>query len=66
MKESEELIYISEYLPKMMSEEELKLEIEKLLVDIEPIKKNMGLIMKSLSNNADKKIASKILSNYLK
>lgn len=66
MKESEELTYISEYLPKMMSEADLQSTLNKILETVEPIKKNIGIIMKSLPNNADRGMASKILSGILK
>ena len=65
-KEAEELKYLSVYLPKMLSEDDTKNIIENLLKTIEPIKKNMGQIMKALPKDVDRKMASKLLNNYLK
>lgn len=66
LKEAEELSYIEGYLPKMLDEVETKLVIENILMNIEAVKKNMGLIMKQLPKDVDRKIASKILSSLLK
>ena len=66
MKESEELTYISEYLPKMMSEADLRIVLNQILETVEPVKKNIGMIMKSLPSNADRGMASKILAGILK
>ena len=65
-KELEELKHIEVYLPKMLSEDETKTIIENILTNVEATKKNMGLIMKQLPNEVDKKIASKILNSLLK
>lgn len=69
-KESLELTYLRFYLPRMMSEEETKSEIDNWLKlkNIEPIKKNMGSIMKILKDydNIDMKIASTYLNSILK
>lgn len=65
-KEQEELSYIKVFLPKMMSEDETRDFIEKkILLTIEPVKKNMGIIMKQLPENIDRKIASGILNKIL-
>lgn len=65
-KEQEELSYIKVFLPKMMSEDETRDFIEKkILLTIEPVKKNMGVIMKQLPENIDRKIASSILNKIL-
>lgn len=64
-KETEELSYLKKYLPEVLDESQTKVIIENLLQTIEPIKKNMGLIMKQLPKNIDKKIASGILNNIL-
>ena len=66
LKEAEELTYIEGYLPKMLDEAETKIVIENILMNIEAVKKNMGLIMKQLPKDVDRKIASKILSSLLK
>ena len=66
LKEAEELTYIEGYLPKMLDEAETKIVIENVLMNIEAAKKNMGLIMKQLPKDVDRKIASKILSSLLK
>ena len=65
-KERSELVFLSVYLPKMASEEETKIIIDNILQNIELIKKNMGLIMKQLPKEVDRKIASKILQGILK
>jgi len=65
-KEEEELKIIESFLPKLLSEDETKTIIENILKNIEATKKNMGLIMKQLPNEVDKKIASKILNSLLK
>jgi uncharacterized protein YqeY len=64
-KESEELKHIEVYLPKMLSEDETKTIIENILMNVEATKKNMGIIMKQLPNEVDKKIASKLLAKIL-
>jgi uncharacterized protein YqeY len=66
LKEAEELSYIEGYLPKMLDEAETKAVIENILMSVEATKKNMGLIMKQLPKDVDRKIASKILSSLLK
>ena len=64
-KEAEELKHIEVYLPKMLSEDETKTLIENILMNVEATKKNMGIIMKQLPNEVDKKIASKLLAKML-
>jgi uncharacterized protein YqeY len=64
-KESEELKHIEVYLPKMLSEDETKTLIENILMNVEATKKNMGIIMKQLPSEVDKKIASKLLAKML-
>lgn len=64
-KETEELSYLKKYLPDVLDESQTKVIIENLLQTIEPIKKNMGVIMKQLPKNVDKKIASGILNVIL-
>ena len=65
-KEREELNYIQIYLPKMLSEDETKVIVDNILNTVEATKKNMGLIMKQLPKEVDKKIASKYLNSILK
>lgn len=64
-KEEEELKIIESFLPKMLSEDETKNIIENILMNVEASKKNMGIIMKQLPNEVDKKIASKLLAKML-
>ena len=66
VKEQAELNYLNVYLPKMLSEDDTRTVIENMLKTIEPVKKNMGQIMKALPSDVDRKIASKILGTYLK
>ena len=66
LKEAEELSYIQGYLPKMLDEAETKSLIENILMNVEATKKNMGIIMKQLPKDVDRKIASKILNGILK
>lgn len=66
LKEIEELNYIKGYLPKMLDEAETRLVIENILMKTEATKKNMGIIMKQLPKDVDRKIASRILSSLLK
>jgi len=65
-KEQEELNYIQIFLPKMLSEDETKVIVDNILNTVEATKKNMGLIMKQLPKEVDKKIASKYLNSILK
>lgn len=65
-KEREELSYLDAYLPKMLSEDEVKAAVDNILKTVEPVKKNFGLVMKQLPDNADKRLASKYLGTLLK
>jgi uncharacterized protein YqeY len=65
LKESEELTYISTYLPKMLDENATKDLVDTIIQTVEPIKKNMGIIMKQLPKEVDRKIASKYLNEIL-
>lgn len=65
-KETEELGYLNAYLPKMLSEDEVKALVDSILKTVEPVKKNFGLVMKQLPAEADKKFASKYLGTILK
>lgn len=66
-KEIQERDILASYLPKMLNEMETKVFINQILHDnnIEASKKNMGLIMKHLTSNIDKKIASGYLREIL-
>jgi uncharacterized protein YqeY len=64
-KEIEELNYISAYLPKMLSESETMEILNTILKSVEPTKKNMGIIMKQLPKEVDRKLASKMLNSIL-
>ena len=64
-REEEELKIIESFLPKMLSEDETKTIIENILTNVEATKRNMGIIMKQLPNEVDKKIASKLLAKML-
>lgn len=66
LKEMEELSYIKKFMPQVLDEEQTKNAILEILKEIEPIKKNFGIVMKKLSGNIDKKIASSILNTLLK
>lgn len=67
VKEMEELSYLECYLPKMLSEQETEDLINKIVADnnIPLVKKSMGLVMKQLTKDIDKKIAAKILNKIL-
>ena len=60
---------LEKYLPKMLNETELKIEIEKILSSFD-VKPNIGLAMKTvmpkLKGKADGKIISKIVKELLK
>lgn len=69
-KEQTELAVIEAFLPKMLSEDETRKIIEDVLsnAQIEPLKRNMGLVMKSLPNveGLDRKLVAKLLQGILK
>lgn len=61
---------LNKFLPEMLTEDEIKAEINKVLTEsnIEPVKKNFGIYMKSLSHlkgKADMKLVSSLLKDYL-
>lgn len=68
-KEKLELSVVESFLPRMMSEDETKAALEKYISEngIEPLKKNIGVVMKGISSIAgvDKRVASRILSSIL-
>ena len=56
------------FVPEMMSEEEIKAYLNKVLEDIQPVKSNKGKIMKSMSalkGKADMKLVAKIVDETL-
>ena len=63
---------VSNFLPKMLSEEEqsalCKDLVEKAMpaYGVEPTKKNFGLLMKNIPSNCDKKYCAKVLQGLLK
>lgn len=68
-KEQSELDIIKSFLPRMLSEDETRDIVNKLMsnLQIDPLKKNMGVIMKNLPNKEglDRKLVSKILQGIL-
>lgn len=66
--ELNEVKIISEFLPKPVTEEELNNAITEIITNIEPIKKNMGLIIKKVKvkyPQADGKVLAKLVQNKL-
>ena len=66
--ELEEAEIIREFLPKPVTEEELKHNIAIICADIEPIKKNMGLIIKEVKRRfpqAGGKVVSQLVQGFL-
>ena len=64
-----EVNVLIEFLPRPVTEEELINAINKVITTIEPIKKNMGLIIKEVKAKypqADGKILAKLVQNFLK
>ena len=63
---------LESYLPKQMSEDEIRAAIEKIMAEnnLEPVKKSQGVIMKSMmaqyKGKIDGKMVSKILGTILK
>ncbi|WP_102342069.1 GatB/YqeY domain-containing protein [Galactobacillus timonensis] len=63
---------LESYLPKQMSEDEIRAAIEKIIAEnnLEPVKKSQGVIMKSMmaqyKGKIDGKMVSKILGTILK
>ena len=56
------------FVPEMMSEEEIKAYLNKVLEDIQPVKSNKGKIMKAMSalkGKADMKLISKIVDGAI-
>lgn len=60
---------LKSYLPKPATEEEIAHAFENIKVDVEPIKKNMGLFIKRIKDalpNADGKLVSQVVMKNLK
>ena len=66
LKEMEERKYLEVYLPKMLDENATFDIIATILQTIEPVKKNMGTIMRFLPKEVDRGLASKLLKEILK
>ncbi|MDA3822661.1 MAG: GatB/YqeY domain-containing protein, partial [Bacteroidales bacterium] len=69
--ESDELAIIEEYLPTMMSEEEVEIIIEEKISEFGELSqkdfgKIMGVLMKELKGKADGVVVKKILTEKLK
>ena len=63
-----EVNVLIEFLPKPVTEEELNNVITEVIANIEPIKKNMGLIIKEVKvkyPQADGKVLAKLVQNRL-
>lgn len=63
-----EVNVLIEFLPKPVTEEELNNAITEIIAKIEPIKKNMGLIIKEVKvkyPQADGKVLAKLVQNRL-
>ena len=64
-----ELGVINRYLPKVMSEDELKIELEQLVVELNANLKMFGQVMgiakARFGNRADAKMMSELLKNIL-
>lgn len=66
--ELNEVKIISEFLPKPVTEEELANAVNEVIITIEPIKKNMGLIIKQVKAKypqADGKVVSQLVQKFL-
>lgn len=67
-KTKNEIALLTEFLPQMMSEEEIKLFINSVCETIEPIKNNKGKFMKECSQlrgKADMKLVAQIVDGIL-
>jgi uncharacterized protein YqeY len=68
IQELNEVKIISEFLPKPVTEEELTNAVNEVILTIEPIKKNMGLIIKEVKAKypqADGKILAKLVQGVI-
>ena len=63
-KTNEEINMLNAYMPKQLSEEEIKVEIDKVFEELKPASNEMGKIMQALSNlkgKADMGLVSKLV-----
>lgn len=63
-KTNEEINMLNVYMPKQLSEEEIKAEIDKVFEELKPASNEMGKIMQALSNlkgKADMELVSKLV-----
>lgn len=63
-KTNEEINILNAYMPKQLSEEEIKVEIDKVFEELKPASNEMGKIMQALSNlkgKADMGLVSKLV-----
>ena len=63
-KTNEEINILNAYMPKQLSEEEIKVEIDKVFEELKPASTEMGQIMQALSNlkgKADMGLVSKLV-----
>lgn len=66
-KEQEEMAVLKNYLPSMLSEDELKTEIDKIFDEVQPASmKDMGLVMKTLAGKFPNQYDGKFASTYVK
>ena len=69
---SQKIALLESYLPKQMTEEEIKAAIESILQEkgLEPVKKNQGPVMKEMmakyKGQTDGKTVNKVLGTILK
>lgn len=64
-KEEAELAVIEKWIPAKLSEEDTRTLLTRLVAETDGTKKSMGAVMKQLPADADKKLASKLLSGML-
>ena len=61
-KEQQEMFVLKNYLPNMLDDDELKLAIDRLITDM----KDMGAIMKALSERYPNQYDGKVASTYIR
>lgn len=66
-KEQQEMLALNNYLPKTLSEEELKTRIDVILIELNPQgMKDMGKVMKTLGERYPNQYDGKVASSYIK
>ena len=66
-KEQQEMFVLKNYLPNMLDEDELKLAIDRLITDLNAKSmKDMGAIMKALSERYPNQYDGKVASTYIR